>query len=56
MGVEDGITSIPEDEIEEHTHIALLNDSRFLIQKTKAVFKQTYKEGHFMFRTFGKHG
>lgn len=55
-GEEDEITSIPEDEIEEHTHIALLKDTCFLIQKTKAVFKQTYKDGHFMFRPFGKHG
>ncbi|XP_015080756.1 phospholipase A1-IIdelta-like [Solanum pennellii] len=56
--LEDGITQIHEDGIEEeeHRHIAILKESRLLIHRTKAVLKQSYKEGHFVFRQFGKHG
>lgn len=50
--LEDGITQIHEDGIEEeeHMHIAILKESRLLIHRTKAVLKQSYKEGHFVFR------
>ncbi|XP_049412697.1 phospholipase A1-IIdelta-like [Solanum stenotomum] len=56
--LEDGITQIHEDGIEEeeYRHIAILKESRLLIHRTKAVLKQSYKEGHFVFRQFGKHG